>query len=330
MKAETAGWKRERLLAVKMGLEGDQDLEEISEVIGRARSTIQRWFDQYRQGGIDELLTRGKSSGAPSHLPPAAAKDLKRTLGKSNWRTMKEARRWLRQKHGVEASESSMYRYLKKAGGKLKVPRPKHAQTDEKASKTFKQQFYGKLEDLSIPPQRRVRLWVADEMRYGLRGFVRRVWGLKGIRPVVPMQQKYQWGYVYGALDCMSGAGEFLYTPTVNLVWTQQFLEQIRRHDADAEHVIVWDGAGFHPDQASHIQVPSGVHLIKLPPYSPELNPIEKLWDVIQDGLCNKVFSTLAHLEKKLTKELRPYWEQPHQVWKLLGDGYLMRSANAM
>ena len=329
IKKETSGWKRERLVAIKMGLEGQRDLEEIAQTIGRARSTIQKWFDQYRQGGLEELLVRKKQPGAPVRLPAKAREELTKMLGASRWRTMNEARDWLSKKHGIKPSDSTMYRYLKKAGGKLKVPRPRHVRKNEEASERFKQEFYSQLENLCIPTQKSVRLWVVDEMRYGLRGFVRRVWGLRGVRPIAPLQQKYKWGYVYGGLDCTSGAAEFLYTPTVNLKWTEQFLKQLHACDANSEHIVVWDGAGFHPKSSDHMQVPEGIHLISLPPYSPELNPIEKLWDIVQDGLCNTVFPTLEELEKKLTERLQDYWKTPQKVWRLLGDGYLLSSANA-
>jgi hypothetical protein len=105
-------------------------------------------------------------------------------------------------------------------------------------------------------------------------------------------------------------------------------LDQLKARDENAEHVVVWDGAGFHPDRSTHVRVPQGVHLIALPPYSPELNPIEKLWDIVQDRLCNQVFPTLEALEEKLTEGLKPYWQDPGRVWSLLGGGYLMDSAN--
>jgi len=78
-------------------------------------------------------------------------------------------------------------------------------------------------------------------------------------------------------------------TPTVNLQWTEAFLHRTQKQYPDYEHVIAWDGAGFHPKDNTHENVPAGVHLILLPPDSPELNPIEKLWDLIQDHNANKL-----------------------------------------
>ena len=74
----------------------------------------------------------------------------------------------------------------------------------------------------------------------------------------------------------------FLQTPTVNLDWTEVFLLQIKKQYPRHEHIVDWEGAGFHPKDSFHKQVPIDVHIVLLPPYSPELNPIEKLWDLIQ------------------------------------------------
>lgn len=59
-------------------------------------------------------------------------------------------------------------------------------------------------------------------------------------------------------------------TPSVNMQWTQAFLEQIKAQYPDHEHIVVWDGAGFHPKDASHEMIPEGIHIVTLPPYSPD------------------------------------------------------------
>jgi len=67
-----------------------------------------------------------------------------------------------------------------------------------------------------------------------------------------------------------------------------------------------------------------------LPPYSPELNPSEKLWDVVKDGICNKVYDSLEDVEESITRKLRTYWEAPRKVFSLIGDGYLLSKLNAI
>src|SRR5512136_2929449 len=76
LKTEPPGWRRERLLAVQLGLEGEQGLDQIAAAMGRARSTIQEWFDRYREGGVGRLLhdERDANRGAEG-LPNEAARE---------------------------------------------------------------------------------------------------------------------------------------------------------------------------------------------------------------------------------------------------------------
>ncbi|MEI8207167.1 MAG: transposase, partial [Kiritimatiellales bacterium] len=115
------------------------------------------------------------------------------------------------------------------------------------------------------------------------------------------------------------------YTPTVNLSLSGEFLRQISHSEPEAEHVVVWDGAGFH--QKKQLEgLPENIHLIALPPYSPELNPIEQLWDQVAVAYANRVYETLD----EITAALRPFWESPKPVLSLLGaENYLLVSANA-
>jgi transposase len=326
-RTERAGPARERLRAVKLGLEGELDLDAIAKTIGRARSVIQEWFDHFRRGGVAELLKVRRGKGPPSRLTPDDEQFLRAGLEAGTWRTAAEVHAALRAR-GVEVKPGSVYHYLGKFGARLRVPRPTHLKKDPAATEAFKTQLAEKLAALAIEPERSVRLWVMDEMRCGLHTEPRRVWGVRGMRPVVTVQQKYEWEYVYGALEVGRGEAQFWYAPTVDLDCNRAFLEQLATADPTSVHVIIYDGAGFH-HRDGHTALPANVRIINLPPYSPELNPVEKLWDAVRDGICNRVFATLAHLEKALCVPLRRYWENPANVLSLLGQGWLHTQANA-
>jgi transposase len=92
--------------------------------------------------------------------------------------------------------------------------------------------------------------------------------------------------------------------------------------EPEAIHVVLWDGAGFHPGDGDP-GAPTNVRLIALPPYSPELNPVEKLWDQLKDRLCNRVFASLESLEAVLTEALREFWQDARRVVSLIGNGWL-------
>ena len=80
----------------------------------------------------------------------------------------------------------------------------------------------------------------------------------------------------------------YLYTDGADTEFSLSFLDQISRKDPDAKHVVIWDGSGFHPN-GTHERIPENVTILKQPPYSPEPNcSIEKLWEMLRDGLCNR------------------------------------------
>jgi transposase len=330
LKREPAGWRREQLLAVKLGLEGRLTLEEIAAHLGRARSCIQGWLDCFRREGLEGLLQPPRRGQGPaSQLSPELAQALNQKLTAGEFRRAADAQRWLRQEGGLRVKLVTVYKYLKKAAARLKVPRPSHQKKDVWASLAFREALAVHLVALELPHDRPVRLWVADEMRYGLLPVTRRVWSLRGVRPVCPVHPRYQWAYVYGAAEVGGQAHvEFLYCPTVNLEHSQRFLEQLGAREPGATHVVIWDGAGFHPQDGA-AGLPNNVRLLALPSYSPELNPIEGLWDQLKDHLCNQVYASLRALEKATTAFLQPFWESPERVRDLIGNGWLLAQANA-
>jgi transposase len=185
------------------------------------------------------------------------------------------------------------------------------------------------LRNLNVAGGRRVRLWVADEHRYGLIPVVRKCWTLRGLRPSAPYQTKYEWGYLYSALEVDGdNAAEFWCLPEVSLAMSRLFLEQLAARDPEAEHVVIWDQAGFHLKADLHA-VPERVHLVELPPYSPELNPAEAIGDVIKDRIGNVLWETLDALEAAIAEELRPIYETAQRVRSLVSHPWLIQQANA-
>lgn len=209
------------------------------------------------------------------------------------------------------------------------MPRPVHAKKDEKAAERFEEGFLGQLQSLQLSDETPVRLWVSDEMRFGLHPVTRRVWSERGKKPVIKADPRFEWGYTYGALEVTeANEAEFLHAPTVNLEVSLEFLKQISASDAGKHHIVVWDGAGFH-QRPKNEDLPKNLSLIILPPYSPELNPIERLWDVVKDRICNGAWKTLGKLEDAITDVLKEYWTTPSLVKGLVGKGYLLASANS-
>jgi len=319
---------KERLQVVLWATRGQHTLADLAQLAGRARSTIQVWLDDFTQGGLPQLLQRDKPPGKPSAVAaPAVQAQLQAGLKAGRWRTARQVAAWLKEAHGIERATKSLYYWLGKVGGALRVPRPCHVKQDPAAAAAFRAELEPRLAGLNLPKDRAVKIWVADESRFGLHTQSRRCWALRGQRVVLAQEQRYQWEYVYGAIEVVEGLAQFRFLPWVSLELSRGFLQQIADSDPQAEHVVIWDQAGFHPRPAD-AQLPPRIHLLPLPPYSPELNPVEGVWDQAQDVTCNQHFSSLDHLEEVLTQALRPFWETPARVLSLVHH-WLHAQANA-
>lgn len=332
---EPAGPLRERLLAVKAGLEGELTHEEIAASLRRSRRTVEAWLGLYREGGLEALAPKAGEKRGPKHgLDARADKELRKKLARGSFRTGGQAREWLESRFGIRRSERTVRRWMGKSGAGLKVVRPRHPGSSERA----REQFKGSLARLALRalrrklprkgPRRPVRVWTADEGRFGLHPCHRRAWTMRGVRAHRDSSRRYRWSYVWAALQVGGGGSEFLYSGSVDKEVCACFLRQISERDPLAVHVVVWDGAGFHPGEDDAL-VPENVVLLRLPPYSPELNPVERLWDMLRDELCNRAWKGLDELMAAATRWLEGFWSDGRRVLSLVGGGWLLVQVNA-
>lgn len=130
---------------------------------------------------------------------------------------------------------------------------------------------------------------------------MRRVWAPRGQRPVAVSRRRYQWLYVFGFVRPTTGQVFWLLMPTVRTVVFQIALELLAKTlglHARKRVLLVVDGAGWHV--AKELQLPEGLRLVVLPPYSPELQPAERLWPLLNESVANRPIETLAEFEEIL------------------------------
>ena len=176
--------------------------------------------------------------------------------------------------------------------------------------------------------KRPVRIWIADEARFGVQPCLKRAWVTRGVKAHKNSRISYQWRYVWGAVEIDGSESAYLYTNGADTEFSLSFLEQISRKDPNDEHVVIWDGAGFHP-RGGHERIPENATVLRQPPHSPELNCIEKLWDMLRDGLCNRSWRDIDELLEHATKWLKDFWEDSQRIHSLVGEGWLLNQANA-
>ena len=148
-------------------------------------------------------------------------------------------------------------------------------------------------------------------MRFGLRTQLKRRWTPKGIRPSGSTSIGYLWGYLYVALSPKQGQMQAWFMPDMQQTSFQTFLDDFATKE---KCWLVLDGAPAH---RSNLQLPENVKLQLLPPYAPELNPVERLIEELRKAISNKVFTRLQEVEKLLIQALEKYWQNPKQLIRL-------------
>ncbi len=128
-----------------------------------------------------------------------------------------------------------------------------------------------------------------------------------GSRPTAVKQTRYEWVYLYAAVEAATGANVALQAPHVNTGTMNVFLEMVSAELAPLEHgILIMDQAGWHKSRG--LRVPDNLTILYLPPYSPELNPVERLWAYLRDHfLSNRAYDDYRHLlDAGRTKPGRP------------------------
>ena len=152
-----------------------------------------------------------------------------------------------------------------------------------------------------------------DEARFGCINTTRRCWAPGGVRPQAGLQFVREYTYVFAAVAPHDGTLHSLILPSVDAQAMSIFLAEVSRRHPDERILMVLDGAGWH--RANDLEIPDNIDLIPLPPYSPELNPAEHLWDEIREkSFANYVFDGLNAVEDRLMPALCTLEQDPQRV----------------
>jgi transposase len=185
------------------------------------------------------------------------------------------------------------------AGSLVVLATPNNQQRNRKLLKNF--QLETILHTPGHLPPERVDVWFQDEARFGQQNQTTRLWAPKGTRPRAIKQQQFEYGYLFGAVCPSTGQTEALIAPYVNKEVMTAHLELISKATPAGRYaVIVVDGASWHTIDTA--QPFNNVTLLKLPPYSPELNPMEQVWQWLrQRCLSNRVFNGYEEIVEQVS-----------------------------
>ena len=161
---------------------------------------------------------------------------------------------------------------------------------------------------------RTIEIWFQDEARIGQKNGLVRQWAKRGTRPRQPADQRYESVYLFGAICPARGTGAALALPFANTNTMQMHLDEISTQVAKGSHaVLLLDRAGWHT--TSKLDVPKNITPIFLPSRSPELNPVENIWQYMRaNWLSNRVFDSYDAIVEAACEAWQKLIAQPKTI----------------
>ena len=169
-----------------------------------------------------------------------------------------------------------------------------------------------------LPRDTDIEIWGQDEARIGQKNKITRRWAKRGIRPRAPKDQRTKSAWIFGAICPARGVGAALVLPHGNTQAMQWHLDEIATQVSPGAHaILIVDQAGWHT--TGKLLIPPNITLLLLPPRSPELNPVENIWQFMRDNwLSNRVFKSYDDIVDHCCQAWRTLIDQP---WKSMSIG---------
>ena len=138
-------------------------------------------------------------------------------------------------------------------------------------------------------------MYFQDESRFGLKTHIGKCLTARGVKPIVKYQHAFKNTYLYGSFSPVNG-DSFVYEieGTTSEIF-HEYLKSFSTHQPNELKIIIIDNAGFH--SLSKYSIPDNIKLVRIPAYSPELNPSEKIWAYIKQSYKNRVFEDLENVK---------------------------------
>ena len=142
-------------------------------------------------------------------------------------------------------------------------------------------------------------MFYQDEAGFGRISSPSLCWCKKGTRPSVPCHHIREYRYAYGAVEPNTGESYFIIAPSCNTAWMNEFLRLLSEKYSEYKIIIICDGAAWHKSKG--LIIPENIELAYIPPYTPEMNPIEQIWRELRTaGFKNQCFKTLNDVVERL------------------------------
>ena len=305
-----------RLMAIRLFFEKWQ-YEDVRKIIHVSPQQFRIWILRFNRYGIDGLTHDHDRPGRPTKIPAEKHDELKDLIrnpyqvGEDFW-TARKLHGHLTEKWRVELGYSTLCANMHKLGFRLKVPQPWPGERqDEKKREQFRADLAGLMDDSAC------EIWFGDET--GIEGDPRprRRWAERGEKTRTPFTGDHVRENVIGAV-CPSSGELFTHAvPYVDREWFQLFIDGLaditkQRHDEGKRVILILDNARWHKAKSlkwHHVEP------MYLPPYSPDLNPIERLWLVLKARwFTNHICRNHEELSKRVDQAVKSFINTPADI----------------
>ena len=169
----------------------------------------------------------------------------------------------------------------------------------------------------TLPPNTPIEIWFQDEARVGQKTKITRRWARRGTRPRAAKDQRTKSAYIFGAICPARGVGAALVLPRCDTQAMQWHLEEISSQVSLGAHaILIADQAGWH--MTGKLNIPSNITLLALPPRSPELNPVENIWQFMRDNwISNRVFKSYDEIVAICSEAWNKLMDQPETIMSI-------------
>lgn len=171
-----------------------------------------------------------------------------------------------------------------------------------------------------------VNIYCQDESRFGLITKQKRVLTLKGIKPIGKYKHSYKYFWLWGSFSPITGDAHYMISDGVSKAAFIAYLQDLSLYKPKELKIVIIDNAAFH--STKNIQLPENIILLPIPPYSPELNPAEKMWQHFKDKIAMKMYKSINDLEIKITELLSETTKQ--QTKSITSFEYVTKSYNSI
>ena len=299
--------RRRRMRAIALVMEDGLSRTEVASGAGVGARTLRDWVVRYSADGLDGLRDAARP-GAPPKLESGQAGEVVSWLdggpdpdagGPSRW-TVADVRKRIAGSFGVGCALEGVRQPVRRLGFRHMSPRPVHPRADPAAREGFGGDSV-RLAREAVPDgvaPEDVPVYLQDGARVGRKGMLPGVRARKGTRPRVVRDHRYGHLYLFPPACPATGDAVGHVCDRASTGGTDRRLREIgERVPAGKRALVVLDGAGWH--RSKDLGIPANVSLLRLPPYSPELNPVETVFSVLKHRhLPNRVFGSAEHVRE--------------------------------